>query len=72
MQGDLETGDPMGQGREWGFIAYFCTAWWWEMPFRWKQAFPRKKKCLLDHLSPFGTSCILSFSPSFPPSQWSP
>jgi hypothetical protein len=26
MQGDLETGDPVGQGREWGFIAYFCIA----------------------------------------------
>jgi hypothetical protein len=23
MKGDPETGDPMGQGREWGFIAYF-------------------------------------------------
>jgi hypothetical protein len=64
MQGDLETGDPLGQGREWGFIAYFCIAWWREMPFRCKQAFPREEKCLLDHLSPFGTSCSLSFSPS--------
>jgi hypothetical protein len=26
MQGDPETGDPLGQGREWGFIAYFCIA----------------------------------------------
>jgi hypothetical protein len=26
MQGDLETGDPVGQGGEWGFIAYFCIA----------------------------------------------
>jgi hypothetical protein len=26
MQGDLETGDPVGRGREWGFIAYFCIA----------------------------------------------
>jgi hypothetical protein len=24
MQGDPETGDPVGQGGEWGFIAYFC------------------------------------------------
>jgi hypothetical protein len=23
MQGDLETGDPVGQGGEWGFIAFF-------------------------------------------------
>jgi hypothetical protein len=26
------------------------------MPFRCKQAFPREEKCLLDHLTPFGTS----------------
>jgi hypothetical protein len=26
MQGDPETGNPMGQGGEWGFIAYFCIA----------------------------------------------
>jgi hypothetical protein len=26
IQGDPETGDPMGRGREWGFIAYFCIA----------------------------------------------
>jgi hypothetical protein len=26
MQGDPETGDPMGQGGEWGFIAFFCIA----------------------------------------------
>jgi hypothetical protein len=25
-QGDLETSDPVGQGGEWGFIAYFCIA----------------------------------------------
>jgi hypothetical protein len=25
MQGDTETGDPVGQGGEWGFIA-FCIA----------------------------------------------
>jgi hypothetical protein len=24
MQGDLETGDPVGQGGEWGFIAFFA------------------------------------------------
>jgi hypothetical protein len=23
MQGDLETGDPVGQGGEWSFIAFF-------------------------------------------------
>jgi hypothetical protein len=30
MQGDPETSDPMGQGGEWGFIAFFfffCIAW---------------------------------------------
>jgi hypothetical protein len=26
MQGDPETSDPLGQGGEWGFIAYFCIA----------------------------------------------
>jgi hypothetical protein len=24
MQGDLETGDPLGQGGEWGFIDFFA------------------------------------------------
>jgi hypothetical protein len=57
MQGDPETSDPMGQGGEWGFIAYFCIA-------RCKQVFPREEKYLFDHLSRFGTSCSLSFSPS--------
>jgi hypothetical protein len=52
MQGDLETSDPVGQGGEWGFIAYLhCLRV--EMPFRCKQAFLREEKCLLDHLSPF-------------------
>jgi 5-methylcytosine-specific restriction endonuclease McrA len=26
MQGDLETWDHLGQGEEWGFIAFFCIA----------------------------------------------
>jgi hypothetical protein len=26
MQGVLETGYPVGQGGEWGFVAYFCLA----------------------------------------------
>jgi hypothetical protein len=63
MQGDLETGGPVGQGREWGFIA-FLHCLMAEMPFRCKWEFPRKEKCLLDHLSSFGTFCSLSFSPS--------
>jgi hypothetical protein len=63
MQGDPETSDPVGQVGEWGFIAYLhCLIV--EMPFRCKQVFPREKKCLLDHLSPFGTSHSPSFSPS--------
>jgi hypothetical protein len=64
MQGDLETSDPMGQGGEWGFIA-FLHCLMAEMPFRCKWAFPKEERCLLDHLSPFGTSCSLSFSPSY-------
>jgi hypothetical protein len=35
------------------------------MPFKCKQAFPRKEKCLLDHLSPFWDfrqSVLQSFS----------
>jgi hypothetical protein len=63
MQGDPETGDPLDQGGERGFIAYLhCLMA--EMPFRCKWAFPRDEKCLLDHLSPFGTSRSPSFSPS--------
>jgi hypothetical protein len=66
MKGDLDTGDPVGQGEEWGFIAYLhCLMA--EMPFRCKGAFPKEEKCLLDHLSPFGSFCSLSFSSSFPP-----
>jgi hypothetical protein len=43
MQGDPETGDPLGQGGEW--VLYpFCI----EMSFRCKWAFPREEKCLLD------------------------
>jgi hypothetical protein len=49
-----------GSGWGVGFIAFLhCLIV--EMPFRCKQAFPREEKCLLDHLSPFGTSCSLSF-----------
>jgi hypothetical protein len=58
MQGDPETGDPVGQGGAWGFIAFLhCLM----AEIKW--AFLREK-CLLDHLSPFGTSCSPSFSPS--------
>jgi hypothetical protein len=40
MQGDPETGDPLDQGGERGFIAYLhCLMA--EMPFRCKWAFPR-------------------------------
>jgi hypothetical protein len=35
-----------------------------EMSLRCRQRFPGKERCLLDHLSLFGTSYSLSFSPS--------
>jgi hypothetical protein len=60
MQGDPETSDPMGPGGEWDFFLYCLRA---EVPFRCRRAFPREERCLLDHLSPFGTSCSLSFTP---------
>jgi hypothetical protein len=69
MQGDPETGDPVGQGGEWGFIA-FLHYLIEERTFRCKLVFPREEKCLLDHLSPFGTSCSLSFSPSLLKGGW--
>jgi hypothetical protein len=47
MQGDPETGDPVGQGGDWGFIA-FLHCLMAEMPFRCRRAFPREEKCLLD------------------------
>jgi hypothetical protein len=65
MQGDLETSESMGRGGEWCFIA-FLHCLMVEMPFRCKWAFPREENCLLDHLSPFGTSCSPSFSPAIP------
>jgi hypothetical protein len=48
-EGGPETCDPMGQGGEWGFIAFLhCLLA--EMPFRCKREFPREEKCLLDYL----------------------
>jgi hypothetical protein len=38
---------------------YFLRA---EMSLKCRQKFPRKEKCLLDHLSPFRASCSLSFT----------
>jgi hypothetical protein len=35
-----------------------------EMFLRCRQRFPGKERCLLVHLSPFGTSCSPFFSPS--------
>jgi hypothetical protein len=64
MHGDPETSDPVGSGWGVGFIV-FLHCLMVEMPFRCKRVFPREEKCLLDHLPPFGTSCSLSFSPSF-------
>jgi hypothetical protein len=60
-RGTRKPGDPPGPG--WGvrfysgFIAYFCITWG-----RRCLSDANREKCLLDHLSPFGTSCSLSFS----------
>jgi hypothetical protein len=45
MQGDLKTGDPMGQGGEWGFIAFRIA--WGQRCLLGANRFPGK--CLLDH-----------------------
>jgi hypothetical protein len=63
MQGDPETGNLWVRVGS-GFYSLFLHCLRVEMPSRHKQAFPREEKCLLDHLSPFGTSHSLSFSPS--------
>jgi hypothetical protein len=56
MQGDPETGDPLGQHGEWGFIAFlYCLMA--EMPFRCKWEFPREK-CLLDPYSLMGPPAV--------------
>jgi hypothetical protein len=52
-----KTCDPLGQVRNWVFIAIFLALG----SLRCKQKFPRKEKCFLGQLSPFGTSCTLSF-----------
>jgi hypothetical protein len=58
--GDPETDGPMGQVGDWVIVAFlYCLRV--EMSLRCKQKFPRKKKGLLDQLSPLGTS----YSPSF-------
>jgi hypothetical protein len=60
MQGDPETGDPVGQVGDWVFIAFLhCLRT--EMSLRCRQRFAGKEWCLLDHLSTFGTSCSPSF-----------
>jgi hypothetical protein len=65
MQGDPETGDPVGQGGEWGFIAFFVLPGGRDVSqVQTEVSWEGVVKCLLDHLSPFGTSCSLSFSPS--------
>jgi hypothetical protein len=61
MQRDQETSGPMGQVGDWVFIAFlYCLRV--EMSLRCKQKFSGKEKCLLDQLSPFGTSCSPSFN----------
>jgi hypothetical protein len=65
MQGDPESGGPVGHVGNWVFIAFlYCLRA--EMSLRYKQKFPGKEKCLLGQLSPFGTSC----SPSFTMTHW--
>jgi hypothetical protein len=44
-----------------GFYSLFEYCLRAEMSLRNRQMFPGKEKCLLDHLSPFGTSCSPSF-----------
>jgi hypothetical protein len=61
MQGDPETSGPLGQIGDWVFIALFVYCPRVELSLWCKQKFPRKERCLLDHLSLFGTS----WSPSF-------
>jgi hypothetical protein len=53
MQQNLETGDPVGQGREWGFIGFLCIGW----GQRWLSGADRG---CLDHLLLFGTSAVSS------------
>jgi hypothetical protein len=45
-----------------GFNSIFEYCLSAEMSLRCRQKFPGKERCLLDHLSPFGTSCSPSFS----------
>jgi hypothetical protein len=58
-----------GLGWGWGFYSLFEYCLRVEMCLRCRQKFPGKEQSLLDHLSPFGSSCSLSFNH---PSQWSP
>jgi hypothetical protein len=60
MQQDQKTGGPVGQVGNWVLIAFFFYCPRVEMSLRCKQMFPGKK-CLLNQLSPFGTSCIPLF-----------
>jgi hypothetical protein len=57
MQRDPESSGPVGQVGNWVFIAFFLYFPRVEMSLR----SPGKEKCLVDQLSPFGTSCSLSF-----------
>jgi hypothetical protein len=64
MQGDLETGGPMGRLGI-GFYSLFEYCLSTEMSLRCRQKFSGKERCLLDHLSPFGTSCSPSSNSPF-------
>jgi hypothetical protein len=57
MHGDPETGDPVGQGGDWVFIAFLhCLKV--EMSLRYRQRFAGKERCLLDHLPPLGPPAV--------------
>jgi hypothetical protein len=58
MQGDPETSGSGWRLGIYGLFEYCLRA---EMSLRCRQTFPEKERCLLDHLSPFGTSCRPSF-----------
>jgi hypothetical protein len=63
MQGDPETSGPMGQVGNWVFIVFFFfIARGHRCLLGANRQFPGKEKCLLGQLSPFGTSCSLSFN----------
>jgi hypothetical protein len=53
----------MGQAGDWVLYPFFALPGGRDV-LSCRQRFPGEERCLLDHLSLFGTSCIPSFSPS--------